>query len=514
MASMNPVLLALALLALCLECNAQKPPSPPASAQDTGAVFWNQFRGPNGRGVMDAAVPVRFGPDSNVRWKTPIDEGQSSPVIWGNRIFLTTSSPDDEKELATVCVDRMSGKLRWRRPITVAERGRHHSMSSPAAPTPAADDKHVYAYFGTYGLLCYDHEGTRIWERRIKPPTNQYGMATSPILYQDKVILVLDDNRRRSRILAMHRDTGKTAWEEPRPMFSAGWSTPMIWRHAGGDELVVLGSKRLTSYDPTTGSEKWWAGGFSIETIGVPVTGAGLLFVSDAARGGRGELKWDAELTWKMTLDDYDENEDGKIQREEMSKGFRLPLRPDLAKTQSGSALPVGPDKVGGWLKHLDKDKDGVLGKSDWLEFMAGFAMDSKPIVMAIRPGAKGNARPSRVAWEIHSATPEIPSPLYCRGKIYLLRNGGRLTCLEASSGKQLFRELIGARGQYVASPIAAGDKLITASSRGIVTVIKIGDKLEVLARNDFGEKILATPAIADDEIYLRTASHLYAIGQ
>ena len=175
--------------------------------------------------------------------------------------------------------------------------------------------------------------------------------------------------------------------------------------------------------------------------------------------------------------------------------------------------MPIGPRKVDGWFKYLDKDRDGVLSKADWLEVMSGFAMESQPTLLAIRPGASGNARPSTVAWKLHSGIPEVPSPLYCRGRIYLLRKGGRLTCLKASNGKQLFRELIGARGQYIASPIAAGDKLITASERGIVTVIQVGDKLEVLARNKFREKVLATPAIAENKIYLRTVRHLYAIG-
>jgi len=333
-----------------------------SSSKDSEEVYWNQFRGPNGQGVMNAVhVPIHFGPDSNVLWKTAIDEGQSSPVIWGDRVFLTTCSGKNKSELTTVCLDRNQGKVLWRRSVSARKKVRYHSMNGPASPTPAADDKHVYVYFGTYGLLCYDHDGTKVWEHKIEPPASQYGTSVSPILYDDKVILVLDGNDRKSRLLAVNRDTGITVWEQPRPLFQAGWSTPMIWRHALGDELVVLGSRRLTSYAPATGKEIWWAGGFSTETIGVPVTGEGLLFVSDAAAGGRGETEWDAELTWKITLEDFDRNKDNKIQREEMADGFRIPLRPDLAKHESGSAYPVAPRQVDGWLTHLDKDNDGVL---------------------------------------------------------------------------------------------------------------------------------------------------------
>ncbi len=484
--------------------------------KDENKIYWNQFRGPNGSGIMKTAnVPINFGTDTNVLWKKEIEGGQSSPVIWDNRIFVTTFSPENEGQLTVVCLDRQKGKILWRKSVSSRKNAQYFPLlNGPASPTPAADHKHVYAYFGTYGILCYTHDGNKVWERQIDPPASQYGMSVSPILYKDTVILVLDDNRGNSRLLAMNRDTGDTVWEQPRPLFRAGWSTPMIWQHELRDELVVLGYKKLTSYNPATGEEIWWTGGFSTETIGVPVAGEGFLFVSDAAAGGRGETEWDAEASWKVTLEDFDKNQDNKIQREEMAKGFRIPLRSELEKHELGSAYPIGPQQVGGWFRHLDKDKDGNLSKADWLELMSEFAMESQPTLIAIKPGAEGNARPLNVAWEINSGIPEIPSPLYCQEKIYLLRKGGILTCIQAADGKQLFRERIGARGQYIASPIAAGDKIITTSQQGTVTVIQIGDTLKVLARNDFGEEIIATPAIAENRIYLRTVDHLYAIGK
>ncbi len=478
-------------------------------------TYWNQFRGPNGSGVIkDADIPIHFGPDKNILWKQKIDGGQSSPVIWGNLIFITTFPPKYSDQLTVVCFDRQKGDILWRKSVSSRKKAKYYPlMNGPASPTPAVDEKHVYAYFGTYGMVCYTHEGTKVWEREIDPPDNQFGVSTSPILYQNTVILVLDDNRGNSRLLAMNCDTGDAAWEQPRPMFQAGWSTPMIWHHEHRDELVVLGFRKLTSYDPATGEELWWSGGFSTETIGIPVVGEGHLFVSDAAAGGRGETEWDAEASWQVTLEDFDKNHDNKIQREEMAKGFRIPLRSELEKHELGSSYPIKPQQVNYWFKHLDKDGDGILNKSDWLQLMSGFAMESQPTLIAIKPGAEGNARPLNVAWEIHTGIPEIPSPLYSHGRIYLLRKGGILTCIQASDGAQIFRERIGARGQYIASPIAVGDKLITVSNQGTVTVIQIGDKLEVLARNKFGEEIFATPAIAGNTLYLRTTNHLYAIG-
>lgn len=476
-------------------------------------VYWNQFRGPNGQGVVEAdRIAVHFCPESNVIWKTAIPAGHSSPVIWNNRIFLTASEPAREKELISLGIDRQDGKILWRQVIQAETKVSFHPLNNPASSTPVADDKHVYIYFGTYGLICYNHAGNEVWRRKIDTPKSKYGMATSPILYKEKVIMVLDGDGGSSCLLAVNRDTGQTVWEQPRPLFRAGWSTPMVWRHGQAEELIVLGSRRLTSYDPSTGAEIWWAGGFPDETVGIPVTGEGLLFASAAALGGRGDDKLDAAATWKITIGQFDRNHDNQIQRDEMTEGFAFIQRPELPKDNPGYGLPVGDMDT--LLRIFDYDKSGIISEEEWMQAMSGFATLSRPTLAAIRPGAAKDARQSHVAWEIQRGIPETPSLLYYRGKLYLLRDGGVLTCLEASTGKELFQERIGAAGQYTASPIAAGEKIIAASVQGVVTVIQADDKLNVLARNNLCERIYATPAIAENKIYLRTAGHLYAWGE
>ncbi|MHC4071978.1 MAG: outer membrane protein assembly factor BamB family protein [Planctomycetota bacterium] len=269
-------------------------------------------------------IPVHFSPGSNVLWKTAIPVGHSSVVIWNNRIFLTAGEPANKKELITLAIDRQDGKVLWRQVVQAETKARFHPLNNPASSTPAADEKNVYVYFGTYGLICYDHAGNEVWQRKIDTPKSKYGMATSPILYQDKVILALDGDGGSSRLLAVNRDTGQTVWEQPRSLFKAGWSTPMIWRHGDAEELVVFGSKRLTSYDPSTGEEIWWAGGFPPETVSIPVVGDGLLFASAAALGGRGDDKLDAAGGWKMTVEQFDRNGDNQIQRDEMTEAWKL----------------------------------------------------------------------------------------------------------------------------------------------------------------------------------------------
>ncbi|MCJ7587009.1 MAG: PQQ-binding-like beta-propeller repeat protein, partial [Candidatus Aminicenantes bacterium] len=278
------------------------------------------------------------------------------------------------------------------------------------------------------------------------------------------------------------------------------------------EELVVLGSKRLTSYEPSTGEEIWWAGGFADETVGIPVTGDGLLFAGAAALGGRGDDELDAAGTWKITVEKFDRNHDNQIQRDEMTEGFAFIQRPELPRDNPGYGLPV--KDMDTLLRIFDHDKNRIISEEEWMETMSGFAALSQPYLVAIRPGAIKDARKSHVAWEIRHGIPETPSLLYCQGRLYLLRDGGLITCLEASTGKELFRERIGAPGQYIASPIVAGDKVVVASTRGIVTVIQVDDKLNILARNDFAEEIFATPAVVEDRIYLRTTAHLYALGK
>ncbi|MBN1818981.1 MAG: PQQ-binding-like beta-propeller repeat protein [Sedimentisphaerales bacterium] len=475
-------------------------------------VYWNQFRGPNGQGVIQGDIPVRFGPEKNVVWKVEIAEGQSSPVMWDNRLFLTASESRNAKELVTLCFDRNEGTILWRQVVQSEERARLHSMNTPASSTPAADEKHVYVYFGGYGLLCYDHAGNTVWEQRMETAKNRYGAATSPILYEDKVILCLDNDGGTSRLLAVHRDTGKTAWEQPRSMFSAGWSTPMIWRHKDGEELVVMGARRLTSYDAKTGEERWWAGGFSEETVGIPVCGEGLLFASTSALGGRGNEDTNAELTWKITVEEFDTNHDNIIQRNEMTEGFGFPIRPELSRDNPGYAIPIRD--IDGLMRFLDKDRDNAIDETDWMKTVSGFVAGKRPILVAIRPGARQDARPSHVVWESRQGIPEIPSLLYCQNKLFFVRDGGLATCLEAGAGKPLYQGKLDAPGQYVASPIAVGDKIVLVSLRGVVTVIQVDDVLNILARNDFREKIYATPAADENRLYLRTAGHFYALGK
>lgn len=477
------------------------------------APAWNQFRGANGQGhAPDSRPPLHFGPREKLLWKTPVPEGHSSPVIWNNLIFITATEGASGETLVTLALRRDTGQVLWRRSVARTAVVPCHPLNNPASSTPVADGDRVYAYFGSYGLVCYDHEGSTVWVRRLEPPVSKFGPATSPILVGSAVVVVLDSENGKSRLLAVDRKTGRTIWETPRPMFRSGWSTPMLFRHGAVEDLMVLGSRRLTAYDPATGAERWWAGGFCDETVGVPVAGDGLLFAGAAAMGGRGDDELDAAATWKLTIRAFDRNHDGRIQRAEMTAGFAFIQRPELPRDSPGYGLPI--KDMDTLLSIFDHDHDGVISAAEWMAVMKGFEALSHPTVVAFRPGAAGDARPASVAWELQRGVPETCSLLYLMGRLYMLRDGGLLTCLAAATGAELFRERIGAPGEYIASPIAVGDRIIAASVPGVVTIIEAGDRLKVLARNDLQERIYATPAVCGDILYIRTAGRLCAFGE
>src|SRR5262252_591902 len=188
--------------------------------QNSGKFWWPQFRGPNSSGLGEGRPPVHFGPDQNVLWKTPVGAGLSSPIVWEGRIFLTEFDQAN-KQLATLCIDRRTGKILWRRTVAPERIEKVHAISSPAAATPATDGERVYVYFGSYGLVCYDLDGNQKWERRLPLAENPYGAVASPILAGD--LLVLNHQGKEAYLLGVDPRDGQTVWRTDRSSFRYGW---------------------------------------------------------------------------------------------------------------------------------------------------------------------------------------------------------------------------------------------------------------------------------------------------
>ena len=377
----------------------------PAPAADPSP--WNQFRGPGGSGVASGCQPPVAVGAENLAWKIPVPAGLSSPALSGSRIFLTGI---EAGRLVTLAIEKSSGHLAWRREAPEVPLEHVHETSSRATPTPLVDGDRVYVYFGSFGLLCYDHDGDEQWRKAIPTPKSLYGMATSPIGHGEHLILVLDNDANlpdsklsQSKIIGVNKADGETAWEIPRPLQRSSWSVPMIWQHDGVSELVVLGNGRISGYDLSNRIQTWFAGGFSRETIAVPVAGDGKLYASAAMLGGSGDDNPDPAPFWNAVLH-FDGNGDGKLQRDEMTAGFTFPLRPELPVGHPGFGIPLPKEgqrrkeRLDGMFGWIDKDGDGFWTRE---EFVANMSVGrGKPLLLAIRPGGEGDISESHIDWQ------------------------------------------------------------------------------------------------------------------
>lgn len=492
-------------LALCVATPLAAADSPPR---------WPQFHGPGGAGIAEGqqTAPIEFGPDKGLLWKTALPVGHSSPAIWGERIFLTGFDAA-EKRLETLCLDRASGRILWRRPVPTTSIEPVHKISNPAAPTPVTDGKTVFVYFGSYGLLAYDFEGRERWTKplpMVKTFNNQ-GSGTSPILAGDRLVLDVHLGK-ESYLLAVRTDNGETVWKVAKPDFYGGWATPVTWKEGQETLVGVLNPGRFTAYGLGDGSERWWIGDLPRQACATPVAGDGVLFLS--ASGVQGEVdNMTLPPPFEKMIALYDQNRNGRVETSEIPEDLLvtnrqagqgagdMPLRLLLTFFARGEATPPTAYDREQW--------DAVLKKST--DLMQGPLMQSG--VLAIRVGGKGDVAKTHVAWSQSRGVPEVPSPLLYQDRLYLVKNGGIVLSREAATGKTVFEARLGAPGGYYASPVAAGGRVYVASDLGTVVVFEARDTLQVLARNELSEPILATPAIVEDRIYVRTLSHLYAFG-
>ena len=447
------------------------------------APQWAQFRGPNGSGVAeDARPPIRFGPDTNLLWKTVLPPGHSSPVVWAERLFLT-GFDGGRKKLETICLDRSTGRVLWRRDALTKTLEKVHTISNPAASTPATDGESVYVYFGSFGLIAYDFEGGVRWEKPLPVAKTRFGhgTGTSPILVGD--LLVLDVHLdQESHLLAVRRRDGGTVWRSPKPLFNDGWSTPVVWSEADVDLVGVLNAGKFTAYDLPSGQERWWVHRLPNQICATPVVADGVVYLT-----GTGVLGEKEELIPPPTFDElvprYDANRDGRIGTDEIPASLLIVDRKAAHGAGNMSlreSLLFGSDTNS---KSYDRG-EWTKETREFHEFARSDLM--KSVQCAVQSGGNGDATGSHlVLWSESRGVPEVPSPLLYRGRLFSVKNGGIFICRDLANGHPIFEERLGAEGGYYASPVAAAGRIYTASDRGVVTVIEAGDRLRVLARTD-----------------------------
>ncbi len=451
-------------------------------------AWWPQFRGPNCSGVSETAhPPAAFGPGTNQLWKVAVPGGMSSPVVWKDRIFLTTF---DGTKLEVQCFARKDGRQLWKQSVPATKLEEFHSTEgSPAASSCVTDGNRVVSYFGSYGLICHDFSGKELWRHPLPMAETAGGFGTgcSPTL-AGGLVIVNRDMQKSCSLLAVDLKTGKRAWETPRPDVRQSYGSSMVWKHDGVEEIVMSGSLKLKGYDLKTGAERWSLQGMPSFTCTTPVAGDGLLFFAGWAPG-----KGDSPVpSFEQLAGNLDKNKDGAV-------------TPDEVK---GTPMES-------FFRAQDLNGDGKLTPED-VEGMKKMMASGENVLVAVRPGGKGELGESQIAWKQTRGLPYVPSPLYYRGHVYLVKDGGMVSCYEAKTGVVAYQqERLKAQGNYYASPVAADGRIIVASVDGKVTVFAAGgDTPTVLHQVDFQERIAATPALVENTIYIRTPTTLYAFGK
>jgi outer membrane protein assembly factor BamB len=415
---------------------------------------WPRWRGPFDNGVARGDAPLKWSDKENIAWKVRLPgKGNSSPVIWGDKIFLTTavstaaapaeappaqSQPgarrgfgqgaaveQPEHKLSVVCYDRNTGKLLWESVAKTVKphEGHHQRYGSFASNSPVTDGKRLYAFFGSNGAYAYDLNGKLLWswdpgvKMRMR---NAFGEGVAPVLH-DNTLFLLFDHEGEDFLQTLDAATGKPKWRVERNEIS-NWAAPLVVDHAGTKQVIVAASGKVRGYRLDDGGLIWEAAGLGQNTIPAPVHKDGTVIVMS---------------------------------------GFR------------GSYL------------------------------------------LAIKLGEKGDLTGSKsIVWTTDRGTSYTPSPVLHDGKLYMLTDTGMLSCLDAMTGKQYYdRTRLPKPYSFKASPVLAKDRIYLASEDGDVVVVKAGEQFEVLAPNSLADQsFIATPAVAGGSLYLRSETHLFCV--
>ncbi|MBA2558236.1 MAG: PQQ-binding-like beta-propeller repeat protein [Chloroflexi bacterium] len=314
------------------------------------------------------------------------------------------------------------------------------------------------------------------------PFKNFYGLSASPVI-AGGLVLQLIDQLQGSYLVALDRSTGRVRWKADRPGASIGYATPIIFSPSPTrTDVVVIGSTRLDSYDLATGTPRWWMPLASSGSMGVALADGDTLWVSTLGSAEPGLPQWAA------TRRQYDKDQDGRISRAE--------LIPDKELIDHF-----------GW---IDTSDDLFITEAEWTVARA-LGLGAWGAV-AVAPGAATGQLPdAAVRWRFQKNIPYIPAPLLYQGVFYMVKTGGIVTTLDPATGTLLKEgRATGALGEYNASPVAADGKVYVANQEGKITVLKAGAQWEVLAVNDLGDEVNATPALAGGRIYVRTRGAVY----
>jgi len=387
---------------------------------------WPGFRGPTRQGVSsEADLPLQWGRDRNVVWKAPVPgSAWSSPIVWEDRIFVTTAT-NGGAACRVLSLDARTGSVLWDTHVFDQETLMKRRQNSYASPTPVTDGQSVFAVFADGSIVALDFEGNVLWRNRDFDFFSEHGLGASPILHENLLIMAFDPSSRTRReeklgwkvpwdgaaVWALRKDTGELAWEGKRGLSRLAHVTPNLMQVDGRAQLISAAGDAIQGFDPGTGKRLW----------SVYAQGEGVV--------------------------------------------------PSIV--------------VGGGLAYS----------------ISGFEATA---IRAVAPGGK-------IVWEQARSASHIPSMIYDAGLLYNIHENGVATCMDAATGEVIWQERVG--GQHWASPVLAEGRIHFLSEEGETTVIQASREYKELARNRLDEHTQASMAVSDGRLYIRTASHLWAIG-
>jgi outer membrane protein assembly factor BamB len=393
---------------------------------------WPGWRGPHGDGQSaETNLPLKWSATENTRWKTPLPApGNSTAIVWGDRIFLTQAT-DKGRRRSVLCFARGDGKLLWQRDTEYAEKETTHLESNPyCSASPVTDGERVVASLGSAGLVCYDFTGKLLWRKDLGKLQHLWGNASSPILYNDTVIIWWGPGERQF-LIALDKKTGDKLWEhaETNPKaddldepddWLGSWSTPLLIKTRQRDELIMPLVAALKAFDPKTGKELWSCAGLGGCVYSSPVYCNGVVVAFSGCNG---------------------------------------------------------------------------------------------PAIGA-KPGGSGDVTKSHRLWQNRFKNPQrVGSAVALGERVYAIAEPGFPQCFDLQTGTEFWDQRRTSAGQVYSSLVHADGKLYATTTGGVTLVLAAAAKLDVLAKNDVGERVLASPAISDGQIFIRSHKHLWCIG-
>jgi outer membrane protein assembly factor BamB len=442
---------------------------------------WSRFRGPNGSGIgeklpLDSMVELE-----SALWKTEVGAGGSSPIVYQDRLFVSSFDKDTR---SLHCLDANSGKSIWEKSIPKIRTETATPPNDPATCTPACDDKHVCALFPDSGLVVYDLEGNLKWQKDLGPFYSMHGISASPVLANGKVIVAVDQLQ-DPYIAAFDAESGNPIWKVERLVgITGGYSSPILANIEGISVVISAGPGELVAYDVNTGERKMTCTGLTNAPVGLPVIVQNRLYYSEPP----------GEPIPMEAVGPADQNRDGFIELNEVK----------------GS---LGTYRL---IERIDQgfgNGDGKIDRAEWDKAFGTFL--NRGGLSCVEITRKGDLLEGNVVWKYSKSTPYIPSVIVVNELAYTINDGGVLTGLDGQSGEVFKRARIkDATGQYYASPVSDGEVLVLANLEGRLSFVEAGRDFKTKSAIDFQEPILATPTLSQGKLFVRTATQLFCFGK